>query len=211
MYPLPVNLLLTSDILFTHSWGEAAAKLSKGGAVLFLPRTADLDWTSPPLAGVPIFWNRLMGPGWSRMLGLWCDAKNPALAEFPTETNADWQWIELVRNARAMNLDRLPRTLQPIVQPIDDWNRNYKLGLVFECNVGTGRLIVCSADLEESLETRPVARQLRRSLLDYMSGNQFHPKAAVTPAQMSSLFFDTRIMSQLNADAQSNASAVERH
>jgi len=57
-----------------------------------------------------------MGPTWGRMLGLWCDTNHPALAEFPTEPNCDWQWTELVRNARALNLDRLPHELQPLVQ-----------------------------------------------------------------------------------------------
>ena len=114
--------------------------LTAGGKVLFLPRPADLDWTSPPLDVVPVFWNRMMTPGWGRMLGLWCDAGHPALSGFPTEASFDWQWTELVRRMRAINLDRLPRALQPIVQPIDDWNRNYKLGMVFECKVGRGRL-----------------------------------------------------------------------
>jgi len=75
------------------------------------------------------------------------DAKHPALAGFPTEANFDWQWTELVRGTRAVNLDRLPRALRPIVYAIDDWNRNYKLGLLFECVVGAGRLLVCACDL----------------------------------------------------------------
>ena len=169
LYPAQVDSSAPKDVLVTRSWDEAEARLFAGGKVLFLPRDTDLDWTSPPLDTVPVFWNRLMNPAWGRMLGLWCDAKHPALAGFPTEANCDWQWTEIVRRVRAVNLDRLPRRLQPIVQAIDDWNRNYKLGLVFECRVGTGRLMVCSVDLESALNSRPVARQLRRSLLDYMA------------------------------------------
>ena len=82
-----------------------------------------------------------MGPGWSRMLGLWCDTNHPALAGFPTEANCDWQWTEIIKT-RAINLDRLPRELSPIVSAIDDWNRNWKLGLIFEAKVGKGRLLV---------------------------------------------------------------------
>ena len=44
----------------------------------------------------------------------------------------DWQWAEIVRGARAINMDRLPGELEPVVWAIDDWNRNYKLGLLFE-------------------------------------------------------------------------------
>ena len=113
---------------------------------------------------MPVFWNRLMNPGWGRMLGLSIDAHHPALAGFPTASHFEWQWSELVDGARAMNLDRLPRALAPIVQPIDDWNRNYKLGALFEAQVGTGRLMVSTFDLVGRLDTRPVARQLRRSM-----------------------------------------------
>jgi hypothetical protein len=176
---------------------------------LFLPRNADLDWWSPPLARLPVFWNAQMGPTWGRMLGLWCESNHPALAEFPTGANCDWQWTEILRNTRAINLARLPQALQPIVQPIDDWNRNYKLGLVFECKVGPGRLMVCSADLESSLDSQPVARQLRRSLLDYMAGGNFNPAVAVSAADIRSVLFDTRIMKKLGATAEADGQSAE--
>jgi beta-galactosidase len=202
LYPARADSAPAGDVLITGTWDEAEAALIAGGKVLFLPRPADLDWTSPPLDVVPVFWNRMMTPGWGRMLGLWCDAKHPALSGFPTEASFDWQWIELVRRMRAINLDRLPRELQPIVQPIDDWNRNYKLGMVFECKIRRGRLMVCSADLMDSLDTRPAARQLRRSLLDYMATARFEPIVTVAASQMRSLLFDTQIMRKLGAKAQ---------
>ncbi len=192
------------DILITRSWTAARERLAAGGKVLYSPRKADLDWTSPPLDTVPVFWNRLMNPAWGRMLGMWIDAKHPALAAFPTENYNGWQWTEIVRGARAVNLDRLPKYLQPIVQPIDDWNRNYKLGLVFEAKVGSGRLVVASADLETDLETRPAARQLRRSLIDYMSSARFAPKSSLAATDIESLFFDTRIMKRLGATAKAS-------
>lgn len=187
------------SVLITHSWDEAEKALAKGEKVLYMPRKSDLDWTSPPLDIVPVFWNRLMNPAWGRMLGLWIDAKHPALAGFPTEEFNDWQWNDLVRGARAVNLDTLPQDLKPIVQPIDDWNRNYKLGLVFEAKIGRGKLLVSSADLENDLENRVAARQLRRSILDYMSGSRFDPKTAIDPATFRSILFPTRIMLRLGA------------
>lgn len=189
------------DVLVTRSWTAARERLAAGGKVLYTPRKADLAWNSPPLDAVPVFWNRLMNPAWGRMLGIWIDAKHPAVAAFPTENYNGWQWTEIVRGARAVNLDRLPKDLQPIVQPIDDWNRNYKLGLVFEAKIGNGRLMVASADLESDLATRPAAAQLRRSLLEYMSSAKFAPKASLTVANIESLFFDTRIMKKLGASA----------
>jgi beta-galactosidase len=201
VYPAQVSNSVPKDVLMTSSWDEAEAKLAAGGKVLYLPRNADLDWSSPPLADLPVFWNRLMNPAWGRMLGLWCDTNHPALAEFPTEPNCDWQWTQIIRGVRAVNLDRLPRGLQPIVQAIDDWNRNWKLGAIFECKVGPGRLMVCSFDLERDLDNRIVARQLRRSLLDYMASEKFQPKTEVSAAEFRTVLFDTRIMRKLNAAA----------
>jgi hypothetical protein len=122
-----------------------------------------------------------MNPNGTTFLGLWNDAKHPALAGFPTEANCDWQWIDLAGDARALNLNALPESLQPIVQPIDDWNRNWKLGLLYECSVGTGKLLVCSIDLNSA---RAGAATLRRSILDYMAGPRFQPTAAIAAADL---------------------------
>lgn len=201
LYPAAVPLDAPASVLVTHAWPEAEKRLAAGGDVLYMPRKADLDWTSPPLADVPVFWNRLMNPGWGRMLGLAIDNRHPALAGFPTAEHFDWQWTELVAGSRAMNLDRLPRGLQPIVQPIDDWNRNYKLGSLFEARVGKGRLMVSTLDLENRLEERPVARQLRRSVLSYMAGAAFQPQLEIAPAALRAVLFDTRVMKKLGAQA----------
>jgi hypothetical protein len=148
-----------------------------------------------------------MNPGWGRMLGLWCDTNHPALAGFPTAANCDWQWADLLHGIRAVNLDRFPRPLQPIVAAIDDWNRNWKLAPLFECQAGQGSLMVCSFDLTTGLEGRPAARQLRRSLLDYMAGPRFQPQCAVTAADMENILFDTTIMRRLGARAEGEGDA----
>lgn len=197
LYPAQIAAATPPDVFVTSSWDDAQKKLAAGGKVLFQPRLADLAWNSPPLARVPVFWNALMGPTWSRMLGLWCDTNSPALSAFPTDANCDWQWTELARNARAVNLDTLPRDLTPIVSAIDDWNRNYKLGVIFEARVGPGKLLVCSIDLD----SRPGAQQLRCSLLDYMAGEKFQPKTKLSAADFAALHFDTRIMHRLGATA----------
>ena len=205
VYPSDVRADAPRDVLVTRSWDEAEKRLEEGGRVLYLPRRADLDWTSPPLDEVPVFWNRLMGPAWGRMLGLLADARHPALSSFPTDPNFDWQWSEIVRGARAVNLGRLPGSLEPIVWAIDDWNRNYKLGLLFECRVGRGRLLVSGADLANDLDARPAALQLRRSLLSYMASPRFRPATAVSAEELRGLLFDTRVMKKLRAEAKGEA------
>jgi beta-galactosidase len=197
----------SADIFITRSWDEAEQKLAAGGRVLFVPRNSDLDWTSPPLDTVPVFWNRLMGPAWGRMLGLWIQmdqsqTKSYALGNFITSESFDWQWAAIIGNVRAVNLDRLPPEIEPVVWAIDDWNRNYKLGVIFECAVGDGRLLISAIDVTKPADSNPVSRQLRYSLLNYMVSDCFQPNVPVTREQMRDLFFDTKIMKKLGAVAQ---------
>lgn len=208
IYPTPETTPELGEVRFSRSWAEVEALLAHGEKVLYQPRTADLAWTCPPIDDLPIFWNRLMGPQWGRMLGVWCDAAHPALAGFPTESFGDWQWSGLLRRARAVNLDGLPRDLQPIVQVIDDWNRNYKLAAVFECQVGPGRLLVSS--INSGGQDRSAAQQLHHSLIAYMNSDRFHPKTAVSVEQLRSFIFNTRIMHQLGAEPVGSAGLVSR-
>jgi beta-galactosidase len=208
VYPAQVPTKAPSDILVTRSFDEAAERLAAGGKVLFMPAYKELGWESPPIGRLPIFWNCLMVPHWERSLGLLCDPDHPALADFPTDYYYNWQWQDIIRPyCRAMNMDSLPRALRPIIQPIDDWNRNYKLGMVFECRLGSGKLMVCSADLEIGLGKRLVARQLRHSLLRYMSSDRFNPTVDVSPEQIRGLLFDNRLMKKLGAVAKADEQA----
>ena len=197
------------DVLVTSSWEEAEEKLAAGGRVLFVARDSNLSWNSPPLDSVPIFWNRLLNPSWSRMLGLWIkrepgEAKSQMLAGFPTDSYFDWQWAEIIQNVRAVNLDNLPAELEPVVWGIDDWNRNYKLGLIFELAVGEGKLLVSAFDVANPASANPVARQLRYALLKYARSDCFQPQVSVLPEQVRSLFFDTAIMKKLGAVVEVN-------
>ena len=113
-----------------------------------------------------------------RCLGILCNPKHPALAQFPTESHSNWQWWDLVTKSRFMVLDKFAPRLRPIVQVIDDWNTNRKLGLLFEAKLGRGKLLVCSIDLRSNLDARPVARQMLYSLLRYMESDNFNPEEA---------------------------------
>jgi hypothetical protein len=150
------------------------------------------------MKNVPVFWNIQMtvrppqnrSPRFDAMLGLLCETNHPALAEFPTDKNCDWQWTPLINGVRSVNLTAAPRELKPIVWAIDDWNRNWKLGVIFECNVGNGKLLVSAINLNDERGGAGL-KQLRRSLLDYMGGETFLPAASLTPAQVRSLWKHT--------------------
>ena len=65
---------------------------------------------------------------------------------------------------------------------------NQKLGLLFETKVGDGKLIVCSIDLNTDLDKRPVARQFRHSLLQYMNGVSFNPEFEMNLDMLNNLY-----------------------
>jgi hypothetical protein len=171
--------------------GAALARLESGGSVV---------WMVPPGRVAPdpvrgdvalgfssIFWNTAWTKGQApHTLGILCDPGHPALRGFPTEFCSDWQWWYPIRHAAPMILDGCPAGLRPIVQVIDDWFTNRKLGLVFEARVGRGRILVTSIDLQGA-DLDPVRRQLRASLLAYAAGPDFRPSTEVTPAQLASL------------------------
>jgi len=175
----------TAGVFETNSWTDAQDYLAKGGKVLYLP-PADSLVNSPPLDNVPIFWNRQMNPRESAMSGLWCDIAHPALAEFPTEAYCDLEWTELVKNVRAINVEGAPAALKPIVSAVDDYNRNWKLAVLFEAKVGPGRLMVSAVNFIGSRDTS--ATQLHRSLLDYMAGDKFQPLLTLTRAQADNIW-----------------------
>lgn len=196
LYPVQVEDSKTRDVLVTSVWADAEKKLALGGKVLFMPADVDLDPAKcPPMRNVPVFWNIQMtvrppqnrSPRFDAMLGLLCETNHLALAEFPTDKNCDWQWTPLINGVRSVNLTAAPRELRPIVWAIDDWNRNWKLGVIFECNVGAGKLLVSAINLENERGGSEL-KQLRRSLLDYMGGKRFFPATTLTPTQVRSLW-----------------------
>lgn len=190
VYPATLPVAPAPGILITISLAAAHTTLAAGGTVLLLPPSAKVAG-DVALGFTPIFWNTACTQRQApHTLGILCDPAHPALTDFPTETHTNWQWWYLVSCAAAMRLDSLPPTLRPIVQVIDDWFSNRRLGLVFEARVGAGKLLVCSIDLTGELAENPVARQLRASLLRYISGETFNPSDTVTVEALAPLFTD---------------------
>lgn len=188
VYPADLKPAAPADVLVAESLDEAALQaLGAGKKVLFMPPLAAIR-SDIPAGFTTIFWNT----AWTRRqpphtLGILCDPKHPALAQFPTEFHSNWQWWDLVTRSRFMILDDFPADFRPLVQVIDDWNTNRKLGLVFEAAVGGGKLLVTSIDLRTDLEDRPVARQMLASLLAYMGSDAFAPRAALSVEMIRAL------------------------
>ncbi|MFL5802186.1 MAG: hypothetical protein ACJ8CR_10660 [Roseiflexaceae bacterium] len=180
----------SDEVLIVERLDEAAlAQLGAGGKVLLMPRAEEVR-TQSVIGFSSVFWNT----AWTNnqaphTLGILCDPGHPALADFPTEYHSNWQWWELIHGSAAMVLDQLPAALRPLVQPIDTWFENRRLGLLFEAIVDGGKLLVCSIDLRSDLDNRLVARQLRHSLLRYMRGEQFNPREVVNAGAVRAILW----------------------
>jgi hypothetical protein len=192
VYPSTIKTRPPSSVRIVDALDDdALATLQRGGRVLLMipdDRVKGDKHGKVALGFSTIFWNT----AWTHRqaphtLGILCDPKHPALAEFPTDSHSNWQWWFLLTRAGAMILDDLPPALRPVVQVIDDWFTSRRLGLVFEARVGGGRLLVSSIDLKNEIDRNPVARQMLYSLLTYMNGDQFNPTVELQPEQVRAL------------------------
>ena len=170
------------EIFYTRSFADAEKALSQGKKVLLNPEKEEINGLEGKF--VQVFWSPVHFPNQPGTMGILCDPAHPALVDFPTEMHSNWQWWDICKNATTMELDSLKNNMQPIVRMVDNFYKNRNLGLLFEVKAGDGKLLVCSSDLAKNLNTRPVARQLRYSLLKYMESDKFNPQEEVAFKQI---------------------------
>jgi hypothetical protein len=169
--------------------------LASGKKVLFFPAQNDVKDVSVGGLFTPDYWNYRMFKGISEWIkkpvspgtmGILTNPELPLFNSFPTEFHTNWQWWSIVKNSRPLILDNTPADYRPLVQVIDNIERNHKLGLIFEFTVGKGKLLVCMSDLTK-IKDQPEARQLFNSILSYMSTDQFSPKQQITGESLKAL------------------------
>jgi hypothetical protein len=199
IYPPTIDNTVPKGVMLASSFAatETRNHLAAGGKVLLLP---ELDQLPHSVAGgfqcefwSPMFAEAAQKRGESRLppgtLGLLCDPDSPALANFPTEFHSNWQWWHLVKNSRPIAYDGSPADFHPIVQGVDNFVRNHKLGLIAETKVGEGSVLICSIDLRAH-QDKPEARQLLHSLLRYMDSPAFAPKMELETSLLNKLLPD---------------------
>jgi len=175
VYPKDVEIS-SESVVVTESLGAAQKALSEGKTVLLNPDYKKLKG----IAGrfVPVFWSPVHFPNQPSTMGLLLDEKHAAFNDFPTSEYTEWQWWDLCIHSKSLIVDSLDAT--PIVRVIDNFVTNHHLANVFETKVGNGKLVYSSIDLMNNLDERPVARQLRSSLLQYMESDAFNPSGSVS-------------------------------
>ena len=184
----PAPAMTADGVVVTRSLARAKAVLREGGRVLYLPLPAALR-QHQDTAFLPAFWSPVYFTNQAGTIGLLIRDKHPALAEFPTADHSDWQWWGVLTPAPgAVVLDSVNKALRPIVQVIDSFSRNQKLGLVFEAKVGAGHLIVSAVDLTDTHLADPMRRQLRSSLVRYLAQEPTGDLTRLTESELERLF-----------------------
>lgn len=186
--PLDEEGILVSDRLD----GAVLEALSGGASVLLTPRDTALSvgglfqtdyWNYGMFKTICENLGKPVSPG---TLGILTDPTHPLFCSFPTEEHTSWQWYPVLKASRPMILDGLDG-YRPLVQVIDNVERNHRLGLVFEFTVGKGRLLVCCAALASS-DLFPEGRQFHAALLNYMHSEAFRPATVLTGEALQRLF-----------------------
>jgi len=185
-----IEVVRSKNFYETDSLDARALKvLKKGGTVLLTAGGKIRYGNDVRHTYLPVFWNT----SWFKMrpphtTGAYIQSQHPVFCDFPTD---DWQnlnWWELTNRTQVMNLAEFPKDYQPIVQPIDTWHVSRKLGMLLEVKVLNGRLLMTTMDINHNLDRRPVARQLRQSILCYMQSEDFKPTTTVSVDVIRHLF-----------------------
>lgn len=165
---------------------ETKALLEEGKCVIYFPEQIENSiqgtyctdfWCYPMFRSISESVGKEVPIG---TMGLHIQKNHPALRKFPTETYTTPQWYAIVSNAQCAVLeDIMPKEAKPIVQMIDNFERNHKLGILYEGTVSNGKLLVCTSHLLERTG-RPEVRQFLKSIFAYTVSEEFEPANCLT-------------------------------
>nr|WP_274528938.1 beta-glucuronidase [Paenibacillus piscarius] len=180
--------------VFTELSEEAVSLLGHGGNVLLMPEPESVQngiegyyctdfWCYPMFRSISESMNRPIPTG---TMGLLIDNGHPVLREFPSEEHSTYPWWNIVEHSKSLIMDEADRSWNPIVQTIDNFERNHKLSLLTECRVGNGKLLLCALDAAKVSGTLE-GRQFLTSIAGYMNSADFQPQYQTTVEELRAL------------------------
>lgn len=181
----------TALLYAATSAAEAKKLLKAGHRVLFFPLklkesvqgTFCTDfWCYPMFRAISESVNRPLPVG---TLGLNINGEHPVLRLFGSHSYSTPQWYDIVTESDTAVLDGM--ALHPIVQTIDNFERNHKLGTIFEAKCMGGNLLVCTARLPRIADS-VAAQNLYESLADYAASKEFAPQEELTAEEFERIF-----------------------
>lgn len=172
------------NVVFTNHIDEALSALERGCNVIFAPASDNINGIESKF--LPVFWSPVHFPKQAGTMGIMCDPSHPALDKFPNAGHTDWQWWQLCRNAKVINLDSVPGAT-PIISVIDNFVNNRKLSYLFEAKCNQGNLLFCSIDILNEKIDGPEWKAFIASLTQYAGSDQFAPTSEIEPSVLYNL------------------------
>jgi hypothetical protein len=196
IYPKEVSVEYSDLNIFNELSKEAVSLLKDGHDVVLFPNFKELKssiegfyasdfWCYPMFRSISESMKREVPVG---TMGLLINNNHPIFKHFPCEEYSTYQWWSIVSNSRSIVMDSSPKELRPIVQTIDNFERNHKLGMLFECNVLKGKLLVCACDFDKIIN-EPEGRQLLFSILSYVRSSEFNPDINMSISEVRNIIF----------------------
>ncbi|MDH6357543.1 glycoside hydrolase [Parabacteroides sp. PF5-9] len=186
-------------IIETSAMPVVIETLKRGEKVLYTPDHKAMQSLSVGGLFTPDYWNYAMFKNISEGLGrevspgtlsILTDPAHPLFDHFPTDLHSNWQWWMISKHSRPFILDKAPAGYKPLIQVIDNIERNHKLGLLFEFKVGEGSLLVSMCRLDEIMD-KPEGRQFRQAIYEYMASEKFNPQSSISTDELQYLFNST--------------------
>ncbi len=178
----------------TADFAEAESLLQEGKRVLYLPTETAQSlegfyctdfWCYPMFRDICEWMKKPVAVG---TMGLLIREDHPSLSSFATHKYATPQWYKIVSHSDCVILDdATDKTYRPIVQMVDNFERNHKLGIIMEGTVGEGKLFICTSRLSE-VASYPEIQCFTKSILDYVTSDAFAPKDALDMNALKPVF-----------------------
>lgn len=171
------NIVVTTSV-------DAAIKMANEGKRVLLYSSDKSSINGLEGKFLPVFWSPVHFPKQAGTMGLLVNPQHPALAHFPTEMHSDWQWWNIVKSSRVMQIDSITGA-EPIIESVDNFANNRRLCQLFEASLGNGSIIVSSIELGKQM---PEIQHLLYSIKQYMASDLFAPRQSINANQLRTLF-----------------------
>ncbi len=180
VYPRNDELMVsTGEVLYTTTYDDKAKQyLAQGKKVVLTPMPAKIKGRKSTFHNH--FWNPIMFAWAPKTIGCLIHHEHPLFNDFVTSYHTDWQWWDILENAKVIEMKNAPGELRPFIQVIDSYDNNEKLGIGFEAKVNNGKLLVLAVNTEKDMENRPATRQLLKSIDIYVKSGEFNPEVEVS-------------------------------
>lgn len=177
------------DVLVTSTWNlELERYLENGGSAVYISNGENIKHCIKG-AFQNNFWTYRMFKNHdpAGTVGMYIDSKHPIFKNFATDSHNNWQWFYMARYGTPLDLSYLSTKINPIVQPIDTYERNLKLALFFEVNVGKGRLLISTFNFNQYMENIEV-KTLYNAILKYMKSRDYVKAIDVKARSLDCIF-----------------------